>query len=427
MRTTPRAPEPESDGGRERVNTRKALRFAGGYGLSVAISGVVSLAVIPAIIVAAGADSWATIAVAQAVAGFAFVFAVYGWGVVGPTEVASLTNDRRGAYYFESLLSRTWLCIVILPVSIVIAIVIIDGDALLAGLTVASGVLVALGAGWFFVGEASPLRFLLIDTIPRIAGTVAGAVVLIATGDVIAFAALQLAGVIVSAVISTWNILSRYRGWHLTLSPVRALRNLRGQASPVAMSATSSIYVNVPIVLIDLFLPQATAVYALAERIVRLALYSTRPVVQIAQGWVPTPDPVELAGRARRVTAIALGLGALGGIVYAVAGPWIGEVLSGGTLSIPIALAVPMAVNLAAILASQLTGFACLTAFGLTRALATSTIVGAVVGTALMLPLLFWIGAPGVAWGLAAAELCVLGVQLVTLAPKLRRRETVGS
>ena len=78
------------------MRTKTALRFAGGYGLSVAISGVVSLAVIPAIIVAAGADAWATIAVAQAVAGFAFVFAVYGWGVVGPTEVAQ--SHRRPSW-----------------------------------------------------------------------------------------------------------------------------------------------------------------------------------------------------------------------------------------------------------------------------------------------------------------------------------------
>lgn len=409
------------------MNTKKALRFASGYGLSVAISGIVSLAVIPAIIVAAGADAWATIAVAQAVAGFAFVFAVYGWGVVGPTEVARLGPDRRGQYFFDSLLSRTWLCVVVVPASIVIAILVIGHDALLAGLTVTSGILVALGSGWFFVGESSPIRFLLIDTIPRIAGTIAGAVVLIATGDVIAFAMLQLAGVVISAVIGVWNILARYDDWRFTLSPVRAVRNLSGQASPVAMSATASVYVNVPIVLIDLFLPSATAVYALAERIVRLALYSTRPVVQIAQGWVPSPDPVVQADRARRVTAIGLGMGLLGGIIYAVAGPWIGDLLSGGTLTIPSALAVPMGVNLAAILASQLTGFACLTAFGLTRALATSTIVGAVVGTALMLPLLFWIGAPGVAWGLAAAELCVLGVQLAMLAPRIRRREPLVS
>ncbi|MDF0514647.1 hypothetical protein PX701_13530 [Agromyces sp. H3Y2-19a] len=409
------------------MKTKTALRYAGGYGLSVAISGVVSLAVIPAIIVAAGADSWATIAVAQAVAGFAFVFAVYGWGVVGPTEVAARPDVERGAYYFDSLLSRVWLCLVIVPIAIVVAVAIVDGDALLAALTVASGVLVALGAGWFYVGEASPIRFLLIDTLPRIAGTVIGAIVLIATGDVIAFAALQLAGVVASAVIANWNILARYRGWRFGLSPVRAVRNLAGQASPVAMSATAAVYVNVPIVLIDLFLPQATAVYALAERIVRLALYSTRPVVQIAQGWVPNPVPEVQSARARRVTLIALGLGGLGGLVYAVAGPWIGDLLSGGTLAIPIDLAIPMAVNLAAILASQLTGFACLTAFGLTRALATSTIVGAVVGTLLMYPLLLWIGAPGVAWGLAIAELCVLGVQLVTLSPRLRRTEPVGS
>ncbi|GAA1777077.1 lipopolysaccharide biosynthesis protein [Agromyces lapidis] len=409
------------------MKTKTAMRFAGGYGLSVAISGIVSLAIIPAIIVAAGSDAWATIAVAQAVSGFAYVFAVYGWGVIGPTEIASRPAEDRGAYFFDSLLSRVWLCLVILPVAIAIALLVVGHDALLTALTVASGVLVALGAGWFYVGESSPIRFLLIDTLPRIAGTVVGAAVLIATGDVIAFAVLQLAGVVVSAVYASWNILARYPGWRFGLSPIRATRNLAGQASPVVMSATASVYVNVPIVLIDLFLPQATAVYALAERIVRLALYSTRPVVQVAQGWVPSPLPEVQAARARRVTLIALALGALGGIVYGVAGPWIGEILSGATLTIPVALAVPMAVNLAAILASQLTGFACLTAFGLTKALATSTVVGAIVGTLLMYPLLLWIGAPGVAWGLATAELCVLGVQLATLFPRIRRSEPVGS
>lgn len=409
------------------MKTKTALRFAGGYGLSVAISGIVSLAVIPAIIVAAGAEAWATIAVAQAVAGFGIVFAVFGWGVTGPTDIAARTPEERGAYFFDSLLSRLWLCLVVVPTSIVVTVLIVGHDQLLAALTVASGVLVALGAGWFYVGESSPIRFLLFDTLPRTVGTLLGAATLIATGDPIAFAVLQLAGVMVSAALASWDILRRYPGWRFTLSPARAIRNLAGQASPVAMSATSSLYVNVPIVLVDLFLPQATAVYALAERIVRLALYSTRPVVQVAQGWVPNPDPGVQAARARRVTVIAIGLGILGGLVYAIAGPWIGDILSGGSLSIPLALAIPMAVNLAAILASQLTGFACLTAFGLTKALATSTIVGAIVGTALMYPLMLWLGAPGIAWGLGIAELCVLGVQLLTLIPRIRSRQQVGS
>ncbi|GAA2456134.1 hypothetical protein [Agromyces soli] len=402
-------------------------RFAGGYGLSVVLSGIVSLAVIPTVIIAAGDEAWAAIAVAQAVAGFASVFAVYGWGVVGPTRVAELDPADRGGYFFDSVLSRLWLALLIVPIAIAIAIALVPDQALLAALTVASGTLVSLGASWFYVGESSPMRFLLLDTAPRIAGTVAGAVALIVTKDASWFAAIQLSGVLLAALISSWDILRRHPGWTFSASPLRAARNLRGQAAPVAMSATSSVYLNVPIVLVQLFLPQATAAYALAERIVRLALYATRPVVQVAQGWVPNPDPAVRAARARRVTAVALGLGALGGAVYAVAGPWIGLVLSGWSLDLSYALAVPMGVNLAAILASQLTGFACLTALGLERVLASSTIVGAIVGTICMYPLMLAFGAAGVAWGLAIAELCVLGIQLARLLPRIRRGAALGS
>ncbi|BDZ53739.1 lipopolysaccharide biosynthesis protein [Agromyces marinus] len=402
-------------------------RAAGGYGLSVVLSGLVSLLVIPAVIIAAGTEAWATIAVAQAVAGFAFVPAVYGWGVVGPTEVASRAVEERGGYFADSLLSRAWLCVVIVPVAVVVAIAFAPDQPVLAALTTVSGILVALGAGWFYVGERSPLRFLLIDTAPRLAGTIAGAVAVVVTGNAVWFAGLQLAGVVVSAAIASADILRRHRGWHASLSPVRAASNLRGQGHTVAMSATSAVYVNVPILLVQVFVPSATAVYALAERMVRLALYATRPIVQVAQGWVPNPDPDVLVSRARRVTAIGLGLGALGGVAFAALAPWAGGILSGGELAIPFDLSIPMGVNLAAILASQLTGFACLTALGMSRVLSTSTIAGAVVGTALMIPLLLTIGVPGVAWGLAAAELAVLGVQLWKLAPRLARGVAVGS
>ncbi|WP_400993991.1 lipopolysaccharide biosynthesis protein [Agromyces sp. GXQ0307] len=402
-------------------------RAAGGYGLSVVLSGLVSLLVIPSVIIAAGTESWATIAVAQAVSGFAFVLVAYGWGVVGPTEVASRAPEERGRYFGESLLSRTWLSVVIVPIAVVVAIAFTPTQPLLAALTTTSGILVALGAGWFYVGEQSPLRFLLIDTMPRLAGTLAGAIAVIVTGNAVWFASLQLAGVVIAAAIASIDVLRRYRGWTWTASPIRAAQNLRGQGHTVAMSATSAVYVNVPILLVQVFIPSATAVYALAERMVRLALYATRPIVQVAQGWVPNPDARVLVSRARRVTAMGLGLGLVGGLAFALLAPWAGGILSGGELTIPWDLAIPMGVNLAAILASQLTGFACLTALGMSRVLSTSTIAGAVVGTALMIPLLLWIGVPGVAWGLAAAELAVLGVQLWKLAPRLTRKVTVGS
>jgi O-antigen/teichoic acid export membrane protein len=401
------------------VKRSRLLRFTGGYGISVVLSGVISIAVIPAVIIFAGKEAWATIAVAQAVAGFAFVIAVFGWGVTGPTTVATLNDRERGRFYLDSLLSRLWLCVPILPVSIVIAIPLSRGNGLLAAVTVATGVLAALGGGWFFVGESSPIRFLLLDTLPRNVGTVVGALALMATGDALWFVGFQSLGVVLATVITTWDILRRYPGWALSLSPWRAVGNLRGHSASVTMSVTSSLYVNVPIILVGIFIPQATAGYALAERIVRLALYSTRPVVQVSQGYVPSTDPDIQVFRARRVVRISLLLGGVGALGYALLGPWAGSILSGGTLGIPFALALAMGINLGALLASQLTGFACMNAFGLTRALAVSTIVGAIVGSALMIPLTLLFGVAGLAFGLAAAEVSVLIVQLVVLRPHL--------
>jgi hypothetical protein len=169
------------------------------------------------------------------------------------------------------------------------------------------------------------------------------------------------------------------------------------------------------------FVPSATAVYALAERIMRMALYATRPFVQFSQGYVPHPDPAQQAIRASRVSALALASGVLGGAAYAVAGPLVSSVLSGGTLPMPLDLSIPMGLALAAMLGSQVTGFACLTAFGLTRTLAQSTIVGAILAALALIPAALVLGVVGVAWVLAMSELAVLAVQLVKLRPHFAR------
>ena len=399
------------------MSRRRALRFTGGYGLSVLIGAVLSLAIIPTVIIVAGADVWATIAVAQAVGGFAFVFVAAGWGVTGPTSVAALPPHERGAFYVDSLITRGWLFVLILGPALVIAFVVTGDHPLITGVSVATSMISALAAGWFFVGESSPIRFLLLETLPRSVGTAAGAVALLVSRDPVWFVLLQLLGALAASVIASANIMSRYRGWAVRLSPVRALARLRGQASAISMAATSSVYVTFPIVVVQVFIPEATAVYALAERIMRLALYATRPFVQVSQGYVPAPSAREQAVRARRVMKIAGLLGLLGGLAYAVACPPAGTILSGGTLSIPLGLSVPMGIALAAMLVSQVTGFACLTAFGLTRALAMSTVAGAVVGAILLVPLALAFGVNGLASALAASEVIVLVVQLVSLRP----------
>lgn len=401
--------------------SRALLRFGGGYGLAVVTGGVLSIAVIPVVILAAGEQSWATIAVAQAVGGFAFVFVAGGWGVTGPTATAALPEAERGQYYRDSVATRGWLFVAIIVPASAIAVLLTQDQPWLAAMTVAGGLMAALSAGWFYVGESSPIRFLLIDTLPRNAATVVGAIVLLATGDALWFVTAQFLGALLACVVATVDILRRYPAGRWIIRPISSFGRLRGQSSAITMAATAGVYVNLPIVIVQVFIPAATADYALAERMLRMTLYATRPFVQFSQGYVPDPDPARQSVRATRVTALALASGVLGGAAYAVGGPFASGLLSGGTLPMSLSLSIPLGVALAAMLGSQVTGFACLTAFGLTRTLAQSTVVGAVLGAITMVPAAIVFGVDGLAWALAASELAVLAVQLVKLRPHLTR------
>lgn len=397
-------------------NRQRLLRFGGGYGISVIIGAIVSIAVIPAVIIIAGKDAWATYAVAQAVGGIVFVFVAAGWGITGPTDVAKLPAERRGQYYVDSVTTRGWLFILTLVPATTIAIVLTREEyQFVAAVAVATSTITALSAGWFFVGESSPIRFLIFETLPRSGGTALGAVALLMTHNINLFVGLQFLGALASLIVTTVSILRRYKKWTLDLHLVASLTRLRDHKSAIAMAATATIYVNVPIMVVEAFVPAATAVYALAERILRLGLYATRPAVQVAQGYVPTPDLQEQLRRARTVIWCGLVIGVAGGTAYAAFAPITGQLLSGATLAIPFEVSIAFGVALFAMLFSQLTGFACLTAFNRTRALALSTIVGAIVGGVLLIPLALLGGIVGVIWAMAAAETAVLVTQLFVL------------
>ncbi|GHD42648.1 hypothetical protein GCM10008097_08820 [Mycetocola manganoxydans] len=408
------------------VSRRRLLGFTGGYGASVIISGVISIGVLPVIIVFAGEAVWAEIAVAQGVAGFAYVLVIFGWGVTGPTDVASLEPADRGRYYLDSLISRIWLLAVVLPPAIVIALLFGSAYPLVTAFTVVTGLVSGLSGAWFFVGEASPGRYFFLDLVPKSIGTLAGAGLLMITGNALWFILVQGLGAVAALIVTTVSISSRYPGWARDLSARGAFARLSGQSAAVAMSLTSAIYVNLPILIVGAFAgTQVTAAYALAERIMRFGLMATRPIVQVSQSFVPAKPEEEQARRARVVTKIAALTGLAGGIAYAAATPWIVDLFSGSGLSIPFALSIPLGIALAAMLVSQITGFACLTAFGQTRALATSTIAGAITGAVLLVPLMLAFGTPGIAAGLAVSEVVVLIVQLSRLRPFLRQRDTL--
>jgi O-antigen/teichoic acid export membrane protein len=397
------------------ANARTLMRASGGYGLSVISGGIISVAVIPVVIIVAGPHTWATIAVAQGVAGFGMVVAGAGWGVTGPTETARLSPAERGQYYIDSVVSRLWLFIVVAVVCSVVSLVLVPSQPAIALLALISALFPALSAGYFFVGEKSPIRFLLIETLPRQAGSLLGAVLLFVTGNALWFVGVQLLGGVVSTIISSTSILRRYHSWRVDLSIVRAFLRLREHVPVVSMSAVSTLYVNLPIVVVQIFLPQATAVYALAERIMRLGLYATRPYVQVTQSYVPHLDPTVQRRRSVQVTRLSIAIGFAGGIAYAVAAPWAGLLLSGGQLHIDYSVSIALSFALAAMLISQVTGFTVLPTYRRIKAMAWSTVAGAIVGAIGLIPAALGFGLLGVTAVLALSEIVVLAVQLSVL------------
>ena len=395
------------------ANMRTIVRASGGYGLSVISGGLISVAVIPVVIIVAGPHVWAAIAVAQGVAGFGAVFVGGGWGVAGPTETARMRRQVRGQFYVDSLVSRTWLFVGVSAICVVITLLLTRTAPAVAIIALISALLPGLSAGWFFVGEASPIRFLLIETLPRQASSLLGALVLFGTGNALWFVSLQLIGALVATMAASIDILRRYGGWRFDLSLQRALLRMREHIPAVSMSAVSTLYVNLPIIVVQIFLPSLTAVYALAERIMRLALYATRPFVQVTQSYVPQEAAAEQGRRSRLTLRWTIAGGVIGGTLYGFLAPWSGSVLSGGQLHITYPVAISLGVALAAMLISQVTGFTLLTAYRKNRALAWSTVAGAAVGATALVPAALWIGLSGVTSVLALSEVVVLAYQLV--------------
>lgn len=400
-----------------------ALRRLSGFTVSVAITAIISVAAIPTLITALGAVTWAQIGVAQTFVQFAAIFVGFGWGATGPALVASTTLPRRHALFIESVRSRLILALIAAPLTFGILTVMLRGDTVIAGLGTIAYLLPALGGTWFYAGAAKPARLLLQNTLPTALGTIAGIVAAHVTHQAWSFLLLQALGSLVAAICDTTYI---WRHTRRTAddTETRSIRTvLASQRHAVITSGTSSLYVTLPVIAINWFLGEgpALATYLIADRMFRFASIAFLPVQQFFQGWVPEV-PSEFARRARVATIAGIGIGAIGGACIAFLSPVFGPILAAGAseIDVPLSVSGPLGLAFVGIGTTAVVGYACLVAVGRTRALAVSTVVGAVVGAPLIL-VSAWAGSLFlVASAVAVSEICVAAYQLLALRSSLR-------
>lgn len=401
------------------------LRKTGFYILNIALGGATSLLVIPIVITVVGPDSWGRMAVAQAIGAVYAVLVGFGWGIVGPAQVAGMPVELRGQYLRDSLVSRLILFVCTLPVyaATVVLIVGIQPDFsayLVAGLTMLS---MAVGSGWFFIGEAMPAKLVVWEAVPRTIGAVVAVTALWFSHSLLLYAVIQLAAVAFSILLTTRDLIRRYVDGVVNRSIRDGFRRLSGSYAAMVTAGTATLYVNAPLIIISTIIPGVTPIYAAAEKIQRFALMCMTPLTQVIQGYIPSAhDWMQQRARIRRSVLLTTVVAAIFGAVLAGLLPWIALVLTAGKISVPFELSIPMGVSSVIIIISGVTGLAALVSLGRERAVATSTVIGAVVGLPLTIAMAFTVGMTGAAWAIAVSELVVLAYQLVVLRSTIRQR-----
>lgn len=390
------------------------FRRLGAFGASVAITTVVGVLAIPVVISHAGSDAWGVIALGQSAALLFGVLVSFGWGTVGPAMVAGMPAERRPQMYVDSLVSRLYLFAAAAPLAALTVWLVARNTSSppLAVLACLAYLLPFLGASWFFVGDGRPGRLLVFDTLPVTLGTLFGLGGLIVSGNVFVYLWIQLGMNLLAVVASGLLIRRSDETPRFDFHPGRAVRRLGGQRHGVITAATSSLYVNTPLLVIGAVIPASVPLYAMAEKFFKYGLTAVGPVVQVLQGSIA--DPVRSRQDARVRTAAKLApFGALASAaVMALCIPWASLLLSQGKISVGFDVAVPMGVVFGAVAVSQVVGLACLIPIGEGKALAVSTVLGACIGIPLILTGALTVGVAGVAWAVAISELAVAVYQL---------------
>jgi hypothetical protein len=387
----------------------------------VGLSTLVGLAAIPTIIATVGAGVWGVIALGQSLAFLLGVLVSFGWGTTGPATVAAMRPAERPQMFMDSFVSRSYLFIAALPFVAAIALLTASSEPGIVAMACVTYLVPFLGGAWYFVGEGAPRRLFLLDTVPIAAGTLIGLVALVVTRDVYAFLSCQL---LLNGLAVALSVRAVVKGGQRTVvvdrHPGRAIRRLGGQRHGVITAATSSLYVNTPLLVLSITAPAGIPLYALADRFFKYGLTALGPVIQVLQGSIPDPDPVVRNARVRLTARFAPLAGVLVAGIAALLMPWAGRILSSGEIGIGFSMSIPMSIVFGGVAVSQAIGLACLIPIGQGRALVSSTVIGAIVGIPLILLGSVHAGAVGVAWAVAASEVVVASYQLVVVWRHLR-------
>lgn len=364
---------------------RRGIARLFGFGLSMIVLAVVTFAAIPAMVAADGAVAWGAIALGQSIGTIGAVLVNYGWPLSGPVAISGGNATIRRRVYGDSIRVRLLLFLPVAVVAAAVAVAIAPGKPLFAAAGAMSATAAGLTGMWYFVGVARPYAFLVLETLPRAAGTLLGVGFMKAGFNAIVGLVCVTGGSFLAfLVVSVWVYFSTGRDGAVH-RPARPLGELmRSQRVGLVSMIGSNLYTATPIVIFSLLAPATQPNFALANKIQLQLTIGLSPAVYLMQGWVPKGVGVGRIRRADASIVIVFLFSCAPALIFAFLGAKLFSWLGGGEISFTSVTIVLVAIAVVANLIDAVLRYAVLPSFDRLDVVARATVASAVVGLPLV-------------------------------------------
>lgn len=401
----------------------------GGFGLSTILLAVASLAATPAMISADGPTAWGSIALGQAIGAIASLVASYGWAVSGPAAIARGNADERRCEYVDSIRVKLTLLVPCAVTASLISALITQHHPLFAVTGAVSATAVALTSNWYFAGLARPYVWLVLETLPRVAGTAVGIGLMLSGFSAVAGLLCTTGGMILAfSLVTAWVLRTTTRK-PMEPSDSRKLGALLvGRRHGILSLVGSQLFLSAPLAIVSLWAPASLPVFALADKVRQLVGAGLSPVLVVLQGWVPRGARSENVRRGRVALIATCTFGLFFLVVFVVVAPTLMHWLGNGQIPVPHGVQLAVALVIVVGFFDSVLAYAVIAAIGHLTSVAKATAVS----IASMLPAVIagaaLYGALGAMLGTVLGLLVRVGIELASIGPLLlNRRQLDGT
>lgn len=396
------------------------LRRILGFAAPMALSTLVGAVALPLTIAGLGAEAWARIAVGTAAGSIVGLMVGLGWSITGAARAVAMDGESRSTFLRGSVVIRLALFALIVPPSALL----LPHVANLGSTPMASQIALfsaAIGTGlfpqWYYVARANPARMLLFATLPSLLATITAAMAAFATSNAIVSTSIAAVILATGSAIAIGDVIriSRPEGQQWP-RPLDYVRFIRAQTDGFTLVVISTVFVELPVLLVARFFPGELSTFAINDRVYRIARGATSPLSQYLQGVIPAAEPSVTVARTFRYMPYVLVYAVTFGAAFALTAPTAVSLLSHGDAETPATLVIPYGCALAAACVSSVIGICCLSTADRSHWLVTSVACGASIGLLLILAAVTF-GSTAVLVGLAVgvAEVSVAAVQYIRL------------